>query len=408
MSSALADASLFGRTVSDVQVSGNDKTQERFVLQWAKIKIGEQLNQQLIDRARQELLDKELFKQVSISAEADGDQARVIITLKEKRYWLLLPRLRRTSDGDIKTGLRLTMHNINGGDQTLRALIEKTDGSNGEDSRRYLIDYRIPQYSKPYEYNIAFGQSTIFTEDVDTGFENVEYQDTFIFTVNRDWSTAILARPLTLYLGFGYQRVSLREPYPATVEGNDEGNFNRIILRVEYDGIHYEKYRRWGRYYSLIYQQGLKILNTDYESSIVNFVARYLYRINPLDNFNSRLFLGFSHNSPYNTDRYSIGGAGSIRGLETGSFSGDALFFGNFEYLKGFKKYRSFRTSLFIDIGNVYPDLKSIDVTDLQTSVGLGLRWKATAFVKTDLFLDLAYNFDTENTRLYGGTRLNF
>ena len=404
----LADGSLFGRTVSHIQVSGNDKTQTRFVLKWANIKIGAQLNQQLIDRARRELLDTELFKQVSISAEADGDQARVLISLKEKRYWLLLPRLRRTSDGDIKTGLRLTMHNIDGADQTLRALIEKTETSSGEDSTRYLIDYQLPQYSRPYEYNIAFGQSTTFTEEADTGFKNVEKQDTFIFSVNRDWHTSLLTRPLTLYAGFGYQQIKLREPYPDNVAGRDEGTFNRIILRLEYDDIHHQKYRRYGRYYSLIYQQGLKSFNSDYESSIVDLVSQFYHRINALDNFNTRLFLGFSHNSPFNEQRYNIGGAGSIRGIETDSFSGDAMLFGNFEYIKGFKKYRSFRTSLFVDVGNVYQDLKSIDVTDLQTSVGIGLRWKAVAFVKTDLFLDLAYNFETENTKLYGGTRLNF
>ena len=84
------------------------------------------------------------------------------------------------------------------------------------------------------------------------------------------------------------------------------------------------------------------------------------------------------------------------------------MIFGNFEYVKGFKKHRKFRTSAFIDIGNVYEDIKSIDITDLRVGVGVGLRWKAVSFVRTDLVVDVGYDIDTGNVKFYAGTRLNF
>lgn len=66
------------------------------------------------------------------------------------------------------------------------------------------------------------------------------------------------------------------------------------------------------------------------------------------------------------------------------------------------------RNSLFIDIGNVYEDAGSIDLNDMQGSIGTGIRWKVEAFIKTDLFIDIAYQPENSETFVYGGTSLNF
>ncbi len=118
--------------------------------------------------------------------------------------------------------------------------------------------------------------------------------------------------------------------------------------------------------------------------------------------------MGLSHHTPFNHEKYGIGSAQTIRGIDKGTFTGDALLFGNFEYVKGFKKHRKFRTSAFIDIGNVYEDIKSVDITDLRVGVGLGLRWKAVAFVRTDIVVDVGYDIDSGNVKFYAGTSLNF
>jgi len=406
--SAQANESLFGRPVSEIEVLGNEKTQARFVIRWSRIEIGQALDQAMLDLARQRILNKELFKEVTVKAVASGDKARVVITLVEKRYTLLLPRLSRNSDGDIKVGLQLSMDNINGGDQSLRVLAERGEASTGEESSRYRIGYRIPQYSRPYEYYIAFGQEVANTEDAATGFVNEIYNDFISFSVSREWYVTNLPRSLKLFTGFTYQRTDLREPYPEEIDGIEPGNHNRINLNLEYDGINHELYRRTGRHYFFTYVQGLEALGSDFDSSLFEMDARFYQPINNLDNFNYRLFMGLSHNTAFDNQNYDIGSSKTIRGIDRGSFSGDALLFGNFEYVKGFKKHRRFRTSAFIDIGNVYEDIKSIDITDLRVGIGLGLRWKAVSFVRTDLVVDVGYDIDTGNVKFYAGTRLNF
>jgi len=408
ISNAMANESLFGRPVSEIEVIGNKKTQSRFVILWSRLEIGQPLDQEMLDRGRQLIFNKELFKEVRVDAVADGDKAKVIITLVEKRYTLILPRLSRNSDGDIKAGFQLSMDNLNGGDQSLRARIERGEASTGEDSYRYLVAYRIPQYNRPYEYYIGFGQEVSYTEDAATGFTNAVYSDSISFSVSRKWYPSNLPRPLKMFTGLTYQRVSLRDPYPQGLDGTEPGRYNRINLNLEYDAIDYETYRRTGRHYFFSYLQGLEILNSDFDSSRFDMDARFYHPINELDNFNYRLFMGLSRHTPFNGEQYSIGSSRTLRGIDKGSFSGDALLFGNFEYIKGFRKHRKFRTSAFIDIGNVYEDIKSIDITDLRIAVGLGLRWKAVSFVRTDLVADVGYDIDTGNVQFYAGTRLNF
>ena len=172
--------------------------------------------------------------------------------------------------------------------------------------------------------------------------------------------------------------------------------------------MHNEEYRRYGRYFSLSYHQGLSSLDSDYASNITEFEARHYYRLNQLDNFNSRIFAGYAHDAPFNHPFYEIGSAGTLRGLDKESFSGNVLFFANLEYVKGFANFQSLHGSLFVDVGNVYNDLDEIDFSDLRTTFGLGIRWKATSFVETDLFIDLAYDREKDETKVYGGTSLNF
>ena len=214
--------------------------------------------------------------------------------------------------------------------------------------------------------------------------------------------------PLSITTSLTYQNIYLKSAYPELLGKLDAGKYNRLEFKVGYDAVHSQQYRRYGYFHSLDLQQGIKWVGSDYASSIIKIESRFYCPLNPLDNFNSRLLLGWSNSSPFNVPYYELGGSSTLRGLEQESIEGDALVLGNFEYIKGFENYPSFRLSSFIDVGNVYADVTKINLTDLQTSVGFGGRWKLTSFVKTDLFVDYAYNTNTHNNKIYGGTSLTF
>ncbi len=110
--------------MAQIIVEGNTKTKTRFVLKWAKIFEGDSISQLKLDQTRQNILDTELFKEVTLRVEMKQSKLTLIIQLKEKYYTLLLPRLSRNGDGDIKLGVNLKLSNINGVNQKLNLLAE--------------------------------------------------------------------------------------------------------------------------------------------------------------------------------------------------------------------------------------------------------------------------------------------
>lgn len=405
-SQSLANPHQYDRPISQVRVFGNEKTQERFILKWANLQPGDILTRDSLKQARQNILDTSLFKQVTLTTISEGESIGVDIEVEEKYFTLLLPRLSRNSNGDVKSGIKLRLHNIAGANQSLNLLVEQTDLSNGDEDQKYRIDYKFPQYSKPYYFKWRLSQSTKNT--LEDGFSNTEYNDHVSFSVARDFHSSLFRNPLTLKTRLKIERLQLEETYPLEFNEVEAGDFNRLGLKFEYDNIHQQRFRRFGRYFSLSYQQGFSELNSDYFSRIMEFESHVFRPLNSLDNINSRIFIGISEDSPFNSPFYDLGGADNVRGLERDAFSGDALMFANFEYVVGYHDYPSVRNSIFLDVGNVYENPQSIDPADLYSAVGVGIRWKLTSFIKTDLFIDLAYQPDDGETFVYGGTSLNF
>lgn len=93
---------------------------------------------------------------------------------------------------------------------------------------------------------------------------------------------------------------------------------------------------------------------------------------------------GYDGREPPVYERYFLGGINTIRGFQTRSISprdaasgdligGRSMLVFNAEYLFPLFTERSIRGLVFFDAGNSY--LNSIDLGDLKTSVGAGLRW---------------------------------
>jgi len=392
--------------ISQIKVSGNEKTQTRFILKWANLKPGDILTRERLKKTRQDIRDTSLFKEVDIKTVREGDQVAVNIHVEEKYFTLVLPRLNRNSNGDVKSGVKLRMHNIDGANQSLSMLVEQTDRSDGDEGQRYRIDYKLPQYSKPYYYKWRIGESNKDTEEL--GFRNTEHSQFVSFSISRPMHTSLFQLPVIFSVNVKLERLVLDEPYPVSFNEVEAGNFNRLGIEFEYDNVHEQRFRRYGRYFSLSYQQGLGELESDYDSRIIEFESQIFRPLSTRDNFNSRFFIGVTDNSPFNSPYYDLGGADNVRGLERDIDTGNALVFGNLEYVTGFAKYPSFRSTMFVDIGNVFDDSRDIDLGDLHTTFGFGMRWKLTSFIKTDLFIDIAYDPDSEETKAYGGTSLNF
>ena len=110
----------------------------------------------------------------------------------------------------------------------------------------------------------------------------------------------------------------------------------------------------------------------------------------------------------FNEYNYSIGGSNTIRGIKENSQQGNALWLANIEYVIGNQRWPSFRTALFCDISNVFEDATTLNSDDWNATLGIGLRWKLTSFVKTDLVIDYGYDPQTDYSKIYASTSLLF
>ena len=396
-----------GVAIAAIEISGNDRTQQRFILKWSGIEIGQTLSQQLLEDAQQRLFDKGLFRSIEFeSSLIDGESLLLHIRISEKRYSLLIPRLSRNGDGDVKKGLRLRMHNLQGANQTLEVLLQEERESNGDESEELRLGYRWPLYQRPYELQWQLSVETEHTEV--ESFTNIVDTEFFHFKVTRDWYWQGLDLPLSLSTAYIFEQKVLDRPYPVALDEIESGQYNRIQIGVAYEDVHQRRARRIGRYYALSWQRGFKWLGSDFESSEVELDMRGYRPLNALDNINYRLVLSLTDGGPFNGIAFDLGGSSSLRGLEDIDARGDVRFFSNVEYVIGYQQYPSFRSSLFIDIGNVYEDLKSTDLSNLRYTIGAGVRWNIESFVETDLFLDYGYNVEESFGKIYGGTSLNF
>jgi len=401
------DSTHFGLTITQIEIVGNEKTQRKWVLKWANIQPGQPLGREELERARQEILDTTLFKQVVFTTELREDGSLLLtITLVEKYYTLLLPRLSRNADGDIKTGIQLRFDNMQGADRSLRFLLQHEEESNGDDTESVLFQYDWPLYNHPYELRWQAG-SAIENTVVD-GFENIVYTDLYLISAKRDWKLGAFDIPWELEASLVYEDRTLDRPFPPSLQQGEAGKYNRLRLRLIYDDVHWERYRRFGSLYSVAVEQGFEGLGSDYDSTISRFELLGFRPLNLHDNINYRILIDVANNSPFNIPRYGIGGSSTLRGLEGFGGAGDTRILSNLEYIRGLRSYPLLRYGLFVDVGNVYEDLDDVDLTDLQYTIGASIRWKLESFVETDLFIDYGYDVEGGSGKFYGGTSLLF
>ncbi len=401
------DPATLGTPIDRFVITGNERTQERFLRKWTGLGPGTILTRENLEAAEQELLDRALFRDIRFSSERmEAGETELRLAIRERRYTLLLPRASRNNTGDIKAGIRLRLNNLQGADRTLEALLQRENQADGDDADEFRIEYTMEFFDRPYDLELEFERIEENTEIDD--FANVHFTDKVSVGVARDWHISGWRTPLTVSTAVTFEDFDIADAYPPAVDGPEPGHFNRLAIGFRLDRVHRDRYRRFGSFYSLTLERGFDWLSSDFTSNLVTFEVRGFRPINAYDNIEYRLIFAASNDSPFGRLRFGLGGAATLRGLENFEDIGDARIFTNIEYIFAYRNRPQLRHTLFVDVGNVWEDLDSIKLSDWEYTVGTGFRWKIDAFVKTDLFLDYGYDVENSEGRLYGGTSLNF
>ncbi|MBL1261525.1 MAG: BamA/TamA family outer membrane protein [Thiotrichaceae bacterium] len=406
----MANAALI---IDEIRFVGNEKTLSIVMLQEMQVKAGDPVDLLLIENDRQAIMDLRLFKFVYADV-IDIENRQVLqIMVSEKYYIFPLPRLNRSADGDISYGVRLKMDNLGGLNQRLRLTYKKVDGccdTLGK-SNEFYISYDYPRIAgSPFGLRVGMRYSDTPVEDKTIkGITSTYSRDyrAFNFSINR-WlrkdspsaGWAVNAGPFWREAKYNYES--------GQPDLYSDGVSVGLDLGITYGRIHDYLYSREGTEYGYSIQIGARALGSDETFTQNNFYYRRYHYLNGErhHNLNAQFLMGFAGGRrPLSGDFFTVGGSSTLRGYEKGAFTGESFFALNLEYLSPIRGNFDSRGVLFVDLGNAYNDNRTIDMTDLKSSAGFGLRYKVKSFMNVDLRFDAAYAFDIKDVAVYFSSR---
>ncbi len=396
-----------------VRFAGNDTTRPEVMLQEMTIHAGDPVDAKRIEESRQAIMNLGLFKDVRAELLPEQPGPVLLITVEEKYYVLPIPRIGVNGDGATDYGMELRLDNFRGLNERLKFVVLTTDdpGSTVPLQRSASFDYDVPRLAgTPYQF--GFG-AEVLREDLaptDGGAPIAAYTHEghrFHATVSRWLQAAGPSRGFRYgtTLGLRDEAYTYHWGTPDYYLGGRDVNLSGF---VEYTAVEEDRYRRKGGVYGYVLSLGVPEWG---DFSYVNHLF-YYRRYIPLDaeraNLDYRFQLGMDHGEAYAMPAYSLGGPTSLRGYAPDTYTGNAMVLNNFEYLFPFSGYPEVRGMAFLDFGNVYPNIKRIDLTDMHTGTGLGVRWRVPWFVNVTARIDVAWGLDTGTRFTYVGTTSTF
>ena len=409
--------------IARIEFTGNRVTQPRIMLQEMLVKEGDVADPALIERSRQAIMDLGLFKSVRVSLEPLDNGVLLRISVKEKYYILPTPKLNRDEENNFSLGAELTLDNLAGLNQRLRFRYEVDDanGQSGGQIDTYSFSYNYPRvFGSPWslstEVNKVNSPAEVFNKpDFDP---SKSLSDDSLYKLGA-WTAAVQAsrwlNPHGLSRGWqaGGGLVWRRNVYDY-LEGVLAPQFQDaqavgVSLHVQYVDVHDFLFSRSGEEYGYNGEFGSRTLGSDTRYTRHDFFYRKFLLLDgrPHENIEIQARLGLSSGEIFagSGAAYSLGGSKTLRGVDTGSYSGDSFVLLNVQYLRPFFGYYPLRGVVFLDVGNTYPSNTEINLSEIEWDVGIGLRFRLKSFVKIDLRIDAAYSFDTGDWNYKIGTK---
>ncbi len=416
---AIAIGLLFGTevyagTLAAIRFAGNHTTQPEVMLQEMVIRPGDDIDAARIETSRQGIMNLGLFKSVTAEVLEEEAGSVLLISVVEKWYILPIPRVGVRGDGDAEYGMELRFDNLFGMNQRLELeTITKESLTSDTPLRRELfLGYSYPRIvGTPYQLSVGASEVMRDERQVDeAGAEIGIYEQrsrNLRFGLYR-WQTVTgPSRGLRYGGGTALQWERYRHVSGTPVLQQDARNvqLNGLLELVEVDE---DRYRRRGRVYGYAPTVGLSQLGDFGYHQHLFYYRRHL----PLDegraNLDYRFQLGLAKGMAFGLYGWTLGGSSSLRGYEKEYVTGNAMLLNNIEYLFPVSGYGQMRGVIFGDIGNAWTEAADMDLTDLKTAVGIGLRWRVQTFVNVTIRLDHGWGLEARTQATYLSTRTMF
>lgn len=375
--------------VREIAFEGNDTTQERTMLREMSIKVGEPADPRVIERSRQAIQDLGLFRSVEITQQAAVDGVRLVVTVREKYYVIPAPRVDTNSDGQYAYGLQLRWYNAFGLNHTAKATLKYQNRQQA--GRGTALDFDA-SYGAPFLFDSPYGLELSVSRSAEPVEAALPYDEIHL------GARAVVSRKIAnghaasqgwrVGTGLQWQDQATRgEGAPAA-----SGMATALVLNGGYSDVRFNLYSEEGQRVSMEAQSTLDNASSDYDytSVIADYDGSWYVGAAPHQSLALFAEAGAYHGGPDGgAQPYQLGGSGDLRGYRHNFLDGDTYYYAGAEFLRPVG-WDWLRGVAFFEAGNTFDGDSNASLEHSYADVGLGLRLRATWFVRFELNVGVA------------------
>lgn len=385
--------------ISEIKFVGNEKTREEVLLRELDLRIGDLADPVKLTNGHQAILDLGLFREVETRYDYTPAGAVVVVTVREKRYFLLVPRLGASSDGGGSYGAQLRWDNVAGRNHSLSAYWEtgKPGDRIAEEQTQARISYSAPYFWREHygvevaaEYiaRDALGPNGIFGENLDA-FEIRMWRDMRYGRPRSGWD-------LGAGLSWQQQRTA------GALAPTELGQATALMLTADYSDLRFHLYSETGRVFSTRISTARDGWLSDYSFTQIDLTHRTYIGLDggPHRNLNITIAGGAATGGSDWRNVYSLGGSSSLRGYDIDWIEGNRYGYIAAEYLRPIR-YNWLRLVAIAEAGVTGGSVNNARSGGTYASIGVGVRVRLPWFIGVEIEAGIAYP-------LRGGDGLNF
>jgi len=403
--------------VSKIEYVGLVKTKPIILERQISLQAGDFLTCQSLEKARQAIQDLGLFKSVEATSQTTSAGLKVVFTVIEKRYLLVIPFVGSTESGSLNYGVRGNWSNIGGLNQKGRLNIRKKtfDSDIKESEEKAAISFSSPQIKgSDYDASIGFTYIDLETRAFDSPLNSEPFNEVFRYaTIGLSRWYHQEQKQKGWQLGSALSARSWKSDNPALVgiQDADQSHLG-IEFSAQYNLLYDRRYSFDGYVFNYRLEPSVSLrgerspLTQEVFGSWHKPVGRRAHSEVEL-----KAGLGWSNGAYEDFVPFQNLQIARLRGVSYDDFEGDRYYYLKSSYLtpftfKPFRRsflaaYPSLRAEFFAEVDDVYFQNGARNRKGLDWGVGAGIRWRVPWFVGVQLGSGLVYNSVDEKIGLY-------
>ncbi len=391
--------------VTAIELAGNETTQDIVILRELALGVGDEATPQAIEASRQSVQDLGLFRQVDIDTAPSGDGVVLTIRVREKRYFLPIPRVDGNSDGDYSYGAQIRWSNMFGLNHRMIAYVEKGNIESERD-RDSTESARI-SYSAPYIGDSHYSLSGLLdrTDQVSINREGNAFDETFTrlqVLGTRDFRDSRPRKGWILGTGLYWQDQKAEGLFAPPSDGMATAG----VFTASYDDLHFNLYSQSGRRFQARAEAAVDGLMSDYSYQRLDLDYRHYRPFGNRRHQSVHLIAagGVYGGGPDSRNAYSLGGSRRMRGYESDAIEGNSYWYVSGEYLRPLR-WNWLRLLAVFEAGSARGNVFGERNRSAYASIGLGLRARITWFVDIEIEAGIALPLiDGDGARFFAST----